>query len=284
MVVPQRPRFRGRISYAPNFSGVGLPVPNARIRLYDKDTSGNDLLIDTTTNSQGYFNKRGTRDWQDMTVIDVPFVGRRRVPDVTDVPVFLIRIDDPATGQSITAPFGYLGDAIDVPVIVPWTGPQENLLKINQESIYPNTPPDRVWDTIKDLCEAGQNVTITFPGMRNVPIELPFNNGQLDLDSFRVLVCELLGIDPNSNVLRVNPEPAVITATALIVFIIVVASPLALAAAAFLVILGIAILLAVALGYSVDVEYEGGASSSPNTPTASIPLWNVKVKLIPPSN
>ncbi len=297
--VPKRPRFRGKVTFAPTPQGAAIAVPNARVRIWDLDVVGKDLLIDVTTDASGRFDAKATKDWQDVISVQTPF-GRVTSPDTTDIPIFIVQIDDTAQNQSMSGPFGYVGDSIEVPLIVPWgppappSGPSPGMITgvvstfsqvmtINGVAVTALSQPDTVWEKIKDLVEAKQKVTITFgPGL-GLPITLPFKGNQIDYDQFRVTVCGLLGIDPNSDVLRVNPEPSVLVAICIIVFIICVAMPMAVGNAVFVIILALAILLAVHMGYRVKVSKTDSASPG-TTVSVPIPLSDIQIELIPPEN
>ncbi len=284
MAIPPKPRFRGRVTYVPGPGGANQPVAGAKIRIWDDDVSGDDTLVSTTANSAGRFNRRAAKDWQDTKTVRLPFGGRVTTPDPTDLPIFMMSIEDPATGQTMTGPFPYVSDAVEVPLVVPWQGAAPALpeiMNINGTSIRLNDSPDEIWTKIKDLAEAGTAITIRFSDAFPAGAKMPFKNGALDYAAMREIACSMIGIDPNSETLQVNPAVEVLIANVAIIFILFVAAPMAFAASVFLMTLGVAILLAVALGYRVEVEQESGGMTGPME--VLVPMVDLKIKLVPPA-
>ncbi len=308
MPIPQRPRFRGKIHYPPNPQGAAMPVAGARVRIWDQDANGkNELLIDTHTTSSGRFNVRASRPWQDRTRIPLPFGRSTTIPDPSDIPVFIIKIEDPSTGNEMQVPFVYINDSIELPMVVVWGPPAptgsggglnlgslvgtiggiatsaSKIMDINSTAVSLVDAPEKVWELVKDDVEAGKKVTVKFSDMFAGPaFALPFKGSKLDYAEIRERVCDLLHIDKTSSVLTINPDPATLAAIVVIIFILFVASPLAIASAIFLVILAITILLAVIYGFRVEVTKTDTASAG-GTNSVPIPLSDLKVVLIPPA-
>ncbi len=301
MTVPDKPRFRGSVTYPPAPAGFSAAVSNARIQIWDVDEVGNDLLVDARTDVAGRFDVTSTKMWQDTKSFRIgvgPLSRTVTGPDLSDMPVFLIQIDDPAFGRSVRVPFPYLGDNIEVPLVVPWgpplvapplvnipVVPQVGIpvLRVNGLIIKTNDPPAKVWETIKDLVESKQRVTLQFYGPIAAPLAIAFRpDGSVDYPALRAQVCALLGIDPNSSVLNVNPEVTTLIAICVIVFIICVCMPAAIGGSVFMICCALAILLAVALGYRVEVKRKDTASGGTRN-SAPIPLFETEIILIPPA-
>ncbi len=316
-IIPEKPRFRGTITYAPSPAGLAIPVADARIRIYDKDLTGSDdLLIDVKTDANGRFDKRSTRKWQDTRRVSNPFGGTMTLPDVTDTAVFFIEIDDPATGNSVKWPFGYLSDAIDVPIVVTWPAPAPApssgggssgpaivtgvtsvitnvlnvpLIKINGSRVHSLDGPAAIWDRIKTAADKGQPITIGFADtLSHIGFPRASDGGPNVQEAMREAQQKMglklntgpaasFAVDPASATIVV----AAITAMVVITFIMFVAAPLALAHAAFLVMLGLAVLYALNLGYTVEVVKNDDASD-PSDNSVPIPLSDLSIKLTPP--
>lgn len=308
MLIPQKPRFRGKLSYPPGPHGLALPVAGARVRIWDTDIGGgDDLLVDATTTSSGRFNKQAVKNWQDKKKIPLGFGRTTTIPDPLDIPIFVIQIDDPATGSTMKVPFAYISDTIELPMIVTWfpatPDPASDggifgaiavsagtvmsslgtLMTINGRDVKIGQNSEIVWEYIKDDAERGKKVVIKFGAALSAgAFMLPFKDNKLDYDELRELVCDLLGLDKASSVLSVNPGVDELAMIALIIFILSVASPLAIGSATFMVIMGLAIFLAVVLGFRVEVQKIDTASTGSGNSTP-IPLSDLTIVLVPPT-
>ena len=118
-------QIKGRLQYIPGPWGMNEPVKSARIKIIDKDIGGaDDTILVRDTNSLGKFS--GTsRDWQDKRKIrywnPLPPPGRwetKTVPDLSDI--LMLEIDITDGSHHFRGPFVFLGDNVEVPIVVPW--------------------------------------------------------------------------------------------------------------------------------------------------------------------
>ncbi len=280
MPIPSKPNFKGQITYLPGPWGL-MPVTDARVRIYDKDISGEDLLIDVKTDGQGRFSAKATREWRDEVSVRLPLGGHRTILDVTDIPVFVAKIDDPATQKDITLPFAYLGDAVSTPLAVPWSPPREvaeAVILINDKWVATSDSPAAVWESIKDLVEARERVTLRFAGVLRLMYDSLLS---ADYPAVRGRLCKLLNLDQDSTVLAVNPAAETLLAIAVILGVILIGAPVAIGAGTFGVCCGLAVMLAVHMGYTVSVEDAQTVETAGGVP---IPLSDRVIVLNPPSS
>lgn len=280
MPIPDKPRFRGTVTYAPSPTGLATPVPRARVRIWDKDASGDDLLVDVTADKMGRFDKRATTAWRDAQIIRNGVGGSVTVPDVTDVPIFFVRIDDPTTNNWLKAPYAYMGDGIPVPLVVNWPSP---LITINGEIITFEDGPVGIVPKVVELAKARAPISFRL-GAEFSKFTIPFMNGKVDHEKFQAMIGDKLNLPGYKN-LTSGLAPGSVEALvviALIIFILAVAAPLAFAHGLFLIALASAILYAVTHGYTIELRKtdSGSAGTGNSTP---IPLSDIELKLTPKS-
>jgi hypothetical protein len=120
-----RLKIKGKLQYIPGPWGMNEPVKGATVTIVDKDPGGtDDVILTRTTNSLGKFG--GTsREWQDTKRVrywaPLPPPGRWRsktVPDPADVMLLEIQVRE--GDRRFSGPFVFLGDNVEVPVVVPW--------------------------------------------------------------------------------------------------------------------------------------------------------------------
>ena len=119
-------KIKVRLAYMPGPWGMNEPVKGASVKIIDKDATagGDDIILSRTSNSLG--KVAGTsKDWVDSKRIKywdpLPLPGRwkyKTVPDPTDL--MLLEIDVKQGDNHIRVPFVFLGDNVEVPVVVPW--------------------------------------------------------------------------------------------------------------------------------------------------------------------
>ena len=119
-------KMKVRLAYMPGPWGLNEPVKGASVKIIDKDASagGDDVILSRTSNSLG--KVVGTsKDWQDSKRVKywepLPLPGRwkyKTVPDPTDL--MLLEIDVKDGDEHMRVPFVFLGDNVEVPVVVPW--------------------------------------------------------------------------------------------------------------------------------------------------------------------
>ncbi len=118
-------KFKGKLQYIPGPWGMSEPVKSARIKIIDKDPGGtDDTILEVNTNSLGKFS--GTsKEWQDRKQIrywsPLPLPGgwkTKTIPDPTDI--LLLEIDIKDGSNHFRGPLVFLGDNIEVPIVVPW--------------------------------------------------------------------------------------------------------------------------------------------------------------------
>lgn len=105
----------GRIVYLPGPWGLSIPVPNANIKLFDRDIpgKGDDLILQTSTDETGRFSGQ-TAEWRDR-------LGP--LPDPGDLPMFSVEVED-SYGRRFVSPPVPVATVFDKatlpPVVVPW--------------------------------------------------------------------------------------------------------------------------------------------------------------------
>lgn len=124
--------IKRKVAIYPGAVGNERPVKGAQVQIVDKDPGGTDDVIFTSnTNSLGKFYGTSA-DWQDTKKIrywqPLPLPGRwitKTAPDPADM--MLLEIDIKEAGQHFRGPFVFLGDNVEVPVVVPWGKPDFSL-------------------------------------------------------------------------------------------------------------------------------------------------------------
>ncbi len=271
-------KIRCRLQYMPGPWGASDPVKGAIVRIIDKDPGGrDDVIYSSTTNSLG--RVRGTSsDWQDRKTVRYwqpwPLPGRWRTktgPDPADV--MLLEIEIKLDGETFRAPFVFMGDDHEVPIVVPWTP------SYYDSSIVPPTPPATT--TVNgEACSGGfdlqkktraamergdAEVTIELRGPEAAPF-VPYANKSLD--QLKELVDDLL---PGAkDMLYSNPVGA---DDLFMVAVIIVACGVAHGFVIIATGVAVAMILAIILGYE-RIELELIPASG------SFPLPGVRVKLI----
>jgi hypothetical protein len=124
-------KIRGRISYMPGPWGGSVSANGANIKLIDlHPIKGTKQTVWTgTTNAQGRFSGT-TAEWHDQIILvpaqpprrtpfgTIPGTPAVRGPDPTDVLMLVIEIT--LDGRTYSYPFPFIGDNIEVPVILPF--------------------------------------------------------------------------------------------------------------------------------------------------------------------
>lgn len=124
-------KVRGRISYMPGPWGASVSATGAAVKLIDlHPVKGTRQAVWTgTTNAQGRFSGT-TADWHDEIVLiparpsrrtpfgTIPATPAVRGPDPTDVLMLVIEIT--LDGRTHSYPFPFIGDNIEIPVILPF--------------------------------------------------------------------------------------------------------------------------------------------------------------------
>lgn len=118
-------RIKGRVQYIPGPWGMSEPVKSATIKIYDKDIgSSDDLILKRDTNSLGKFHGQ-SKEWRDKKNIKTwkpfPLPGRwvtRKISDPTDI--MMLEIDIKEGNHHFRGPFIFLGNNVEVPIVVPW--------------------------------------------------------------------------------------------------------------------------------------------------------------------
>lgn len=105
----------GHVVYLPGPWGLAVPVPNAQIKVIDRDLPGrgDDLVLTTSTDAQGKFGGEAT-EWRDR-------LGP--LPDPSDLPMFAVEVEDNYGRRFVSPPVPVavvLGEVPIPPVIVPW--------------------------------------------------------------------------------------------------------------------------------------------------------------------
>lgn len=106
----------GHVVYLPGPWGLAVPVPNAQIKVIDRDLpgKGDDLVLTTSTDAQGKFSGEAS-EWRDR-------LGP--LPDPSDLPMFAVEVRE-SKSQSFTTPPFPAPTVFDTvrfpPIVVPWT-------------------------------------------------------------------------------------------------------------------------------------------------------------------
>ena len=116
---------KAKVMYMPGPWGLTEPVKGASVKIIDVDVGGtDDVIFSARTSSLGRIAGR-TSDWQDTRRTRVwepfPLPGRwvtKKVPDLTDI--MLLEVDIREGSHHVRAPFIFLGNNVEVPIIVPW--------------------------------------------------------------------------------------------------------------------------------------------------------------------
>lgn len=120
-----RLNIKAKVMYMPGPWGMNEPVKGADIKIIDIDIGGkDDVIFSKKTSSIGRVSGI-SKDWKDKRTIRVweafPLPGQwksKTVADPTDM--MLLEIDVREGAKHIRAPFVYLGNNMEVPIIVPW--------------------------------------------------------------------------------------------------------------------------------------------------------------------
>ena len=117
--------IKGKLQYIPGPWGMNEPVKSASVKIIDKDPGGvDDVILTRVTNSLGKFSGTST-DWQDKKSVrywdPLPFPGGWKSKTISDPnDMMLLEIDIKEGNEHFRGPFVFLGNNIEVPVVVPW--------------------------------------------------------------------------------------------------------------------------------------------------------------------
>ncbi len=253
-------KIKTRISYIPGPWGLAKPVPNAKITIHDVDSGGgNDVILQGKTNAQGRFgglsgewqDKKRVRYWKSTGFLQGHW-AYRTMADPSDVMMLVIKIE--ADGKTMTGPFPFIGDNVEVPLIVPWGYIPPPSLNIDQGKIngVKFTDFQKLIDKVTKTIEAGQPLKLELSGGwadAVEPLVKILNDPPLDL---------LKGVFPGSQAGSVilalgagttltisAPAIAAMAAVILAIGALILLS----GAAVFVTALGIAVILAITNGY-----------------------------------
>lgn len=257
-------KIKGKLQYIPGPWGLHEPVKGAKVKIIDKDPGGvDDVILTRTTNSLGKFS--GTsKDWQDTKRIrywDPLSLSwkTKTVPDPTDI--MLLELDIKHGSNHFRGPFVFLGNNVEVPVVVPW-GKSDFALTTYEVNGTPCTDGQDLQKKARAAFESGvSRVTITIRGPESIPF-LPLAGK--NLSQLKELVDDIL---PGAkDMLYPNPcEAACLTAIAFLILAVGAATAISVVASA----IAVSLVLGTVLGYCI-VEVKEELSGSPTSADTGI--------------
>ena len=257
-------KIKAKILYPPGSWGLNKPVKNATVTIHDLDANGKDKIFTGTTDSQGRV-KGTSKDWQDKKRIrywrvtsTFPPAGEwayKHVPDLTDVMVLTVTIKK--GDQSFTGPFPFVGDNVEIPLVVPWAwdggGTVAPHATVNGEDF---TDFQKMINKTTKRIEAGDDLELELFGEWSEamdPLVDIINKPPLEL-----LQGIFPGTQPGSVIIAVGGIFVTLTGAEIAAIILAIGAMILLTGAAvFVTCLGIAVIAAIAAGYcSIEAGQE----------------------------
>ncbi|MEM8712883.1 MAG: hypothetical protein AAGG01_18180 [Planctomycetota bacterium] len=274
-------KIKARIFYPPGPWGLNKPVEGAKVTIHDLDVNGEDKIFTDTSDQNGRI--RGTsKDWQDKTRIrywhvrpGFPPVGEWRhksVPDPTDVMALTIEVK--ADGKTMTVPFPFVGDNVEVPIVVTWGylgGRNLGHGRINGSS---HTDFQSLVDAATQTIDDGDPLELTLYGSWSESVK-PL------LDTLQTPPLELMqnlfpGTASGSVIVAVGGLTVTLTAAQIVAIILSVGGVILMTGAAvFVTALGIAVVYAISRGYC---NIEAGQDTVQD-PLSGQPTNRTRIKL-----
>lgn len=269
-------KFRARLQHMPGPWGMNEPVQGANIRITDKDTGNNDdLILEATTNAQGKFRKT-SREWRDNTSIPYwepfPLPGRwkrKRMPDPKDILLLFINIRQGS--ESITAPYGFLGEDVEIPIVVPW-GPggwrpddSPPTFSVNDESC--SDEGDLLSKILAQVDKKARKISVKISGPAALPLApLAGLNAAGALDFLEDAIPGVKPVIRALNSSSFGREPVSVGIILALAFLII-GSVMATS-------MGLALIIAIFKGYKADVKFS-------TVSLGPIPVPQIELTLIP---
>lgn len=273
-------KIKARLYYPPGPWGLKKPVQDAKVTIYDLDADGKDKIFTDTSDQNGRIG--GTsKEWQDKKRIRYWHVSpgfpptaewrHKTVPDLTDIMALTINVK--ADGKKMTVPFPFVGDNVEVPVIVTWPPPSEpqGHGRINGNS---HTDFQSMIDATTAIIESGGPLELTLYGSWSESVK-PL------VDIINTPPLELIkplfpGTTAGSVVIAVGAVTVTLTGAQIAAIILAVGALILMSGAAvFVTALGIAVISAISNGYC-DIE---AGQDTVQDPLTGNPTNRTRIKL-----